>query len=266
MTSAALHRAASPPSPEELIARARALVPEIRARAEETERNRRISPEIIAKVRAAELLRTTRPREFGGFEYDAVIALEIALTISAACASTGWAVNGALSNGISFGHYPIETQRELWGDGSDPFSCACFAPTGTAIPAAGGFRLSGKWSFASGVDHASWIRLGAFIASSAGEGPELAPFFCCRSRMSRSRIIGSFTGCAAPAARTSSSTMPLCPSIGCCGLPIPARVAPPVLNIMRTRFTGCLCWFWEHRCWPRPRSVRPKARLPIIWK
>jgi resorcinol 4-hydroxylase (FADH2) len=177
MTSAALYRAMSAPSPQELIARARALVPEIRARAEETERNRRISPEIITKVREAELLRTTRPREFGGFEYDAVIALEIALTISAACASTGWAVNGALSNGISFGHYPIETQRELWGDGSDPFSCACFAPTGTAIPAPGGYRLSGKWSFASGVDHASWIRLGAFIASSAGEGPAVGAFF-----------------------------------------------------------------------------------------
>src|SRR5271166_3498211 len=165
MSSAALHSTPSAPSPEELIQRARDLVPEIRARAEDTERNRRISPEIIAKVRAAELLRTTRPREFGGFEYDAEVALEIALTISAACASTGWAVNGALSNGISFGHYPIETQRELWGDGSDPFSCACFAPTGVAVPAEGGYRLNGKWSFASGVDHASWIRLGAFIKS-----------------------------------------------------------------------------------------------------
>ena len=171
MSSAAFRRAMSPPSPEELIRRARDLVPEIRARAEETERNRRISPEIIAKVRDAELLRTTRPREFGGFEYDAVVALEIALTISAACASTGWAVNGALSNGISFGHYPIETQRELWGDGSDPFSCACFAPTGAAVPADGGYRLSGKWSFASGVDHASWIRLGAFIRSPNSDDP-----------------------------------------------------------------------------------------------
>ncbi|HUC11895.1 MAG TPA: acyl-CoA dehydrogenase family protein [Stellaceae bacterium] len=151
------------PSPEELVRRARDLVPEIRARAEETERNRKISPEIIAKLRAAELLRTTRPKEFGGFEHDPTVALEIAMTISAACASTGWAVNGALSNGISFGHYPIETQRELWGNGSDPFTCACFAPTGTAVPDDDGYRLSGRWSFASGVDHASWIRLGAVI-------------------------------------------------------------------------------------------------------
>ncbi len=163
MSSAALRPLATPPSPDELVQRARDLVTEIRARAEETERNRRIAPEIIAKIRDAELLRTTRPREFGGFEYDAVVALDIALIISAACASTGWCVNGALSNGISFGHYPIETQRELWGDGNDPFTCACFAPTGTATPAAGGYVLNGQWSFASGVDHASWVRLGALI-------------------------------------------------------------------------------------------------------
>ena len=112
MTSAAIRRAA-PPAPEELIVRAREMVPEIQALAEETERNRTISPKIIARIRDAELLRTTRPKEFGGFEYDAVVALEIALVISAACASTGWTVNGALSNGIGFGHFPIETQREL---------------------------------------------------------------------------------------------------------------------------------------------------------
>ena len=177
MSSAALRRTASPPRPEELIQRARALVPEIRARAEETEKNRRIAPEIIAKIRDAELLRTTRPKEFGGFEHDAVVALEIALVISSACASTGWCINGALSNGISFGHYPIATQRELWGDGKDPFTCACFAPTGTAIAAPGGYRLSGEWSFASGVDHSSWIRLGALVKPAEKGAPADGAFF-----------------------------------------------------------------------------------------
>jgi resorcinol 4-hydroxylase (FADH2) len=174
--SAAIYRD-MPPSPAALIERARNLAPEIRELAEETERNRTISPAIIGKIRDAELLRTTRPKEFGGFEFDPVVALEIALVISAACASTGWAVNGALSNGISFGHYPIETQRELWGGGSDPFTCACFAPTGTALPCAGGYRLTGKWSFASGVDHSSWVRLGAFITPPNAPPPSAGAFF-----------------------------------------------------------------------------------------
>ena len=111
MTTAAIRRLAIPP-PEELIGRARSMVPEIRAVAEETERNRNVLPHIIDKIRDAELLRTCRPKEFGGFEYDGEVALRIAMTISAACASTGWAVNGAVSNGRSIAHFPIEAQRE----------------------------------------------------------------------------------------------------------------------------------------------------------
>jgi resorcinol 4-hydroxylase (FADH2) len=176
MTGAAIRRI-TPPAPEELIARARDMVPEIRALAEETERNRTISPHIIAKIREAELLRTCRPKKFGGFEYDPTVALEIALVISAACASTGWTVNGALANGLSFGHFPIEAQRELWGGGADPFSCACFAPTGTAVPTEGGYMLGGKWSFASGCDHSSWIRLGALITPPGAAPPYDGAFF-----------------------------------------------------------------------------------------
>jgi len=168
MTTAAIRRF-SVPSPEELIDRARGMVSEIRSLAEETERNRNVLPRIIDKIRDAELLRTCRPKEFGGFEYDGEVALRIALTISAACASTGWAVNGAVSNGRSIAHFPIEAQREVWGGDEDPFTCACFAPTGTAVPVDGGYVLSGTWSFASGCDASSWVKLGAFVKPPSAE-------------------------------------------------------------------------------------------------
>ena len=61
MTTAAVRRL-SIPSPDELIERARAMVPEIRALAEETERNRNLFPHIVEQIRDAELLRTCRPR------------------------------------------------------------------------------------------------------------------------------------------------------------------------------------------------------------
>jgi resorcinol 4-hydroxylase (FADH2) len=176
VTSAAIRRFAVP-SPDELVDRARAMVPEIRALAEETERNRNVLPHIIDKVREAELLRTCRPKEFGGFEYDGETALRIAMTISAACASTGWAVNGAVSNGRSIAHFPIEAQREVWGGDADPFTCACFAPTGTAVPADSGYVLSGSWSFASGCDHASWAYLGAFITPPGAKPSSEGAFF-----------------------------------------------------------------------------------------
>src|ERR1700730_8302114 len=162
MSTAAIRRFAIPTSAQP-IDRARSSVPEIRALAEETERNRNVLPHIIDKIRDAELLRTCRPKEFGGFEYDGEVALKIAMTISAACASTGWSVNGAVSNGRSIAHFPIEAQREVWGSEEDPVTCAAFAPTGTAVPVDGGYVLTGRWSFASGCDHAAWIYLGGFI-------------------------------------------------------------------------------------------------------
>jgi alkylation response protein AidB-like acyl-CoA dehydrogenase len=176
MSFAAMSRRAVP-TPQELIARARAMIPDIRALAGETERNRNLFPHIVERIRAAELLRTCRPREFGGFEYDGEVALRIALEISAACASTGWTVNGAVSNGMSLAHWPIEAQREIWQGDADPFTFACFAPTGTALPVAGGYRLSGRWSFASGCDIAEWGKLGALIAPPDAEPPYEGAFF-----------------------------------------------------------------------------------------
>src|SRR5207248_5032037 len=102
---------------------------------------------------------------------------KIALTISAACASTGWTVNGAVSKGYSLAHWPIEAQRELWEGDADPFTFACFAPTGTAIPVEGGYRLSGQWSFASGCDLAQWGKLGAMITPPGKEPPYEGAFF-----------------------------------------------------------------------------------------
>jgi resorcinol 4-hydroxylase (FADH2) len=174
MTAATIRRL-SIPSPAELIERARGMAPEIRELAEATEQNRNVFPHIIDKIRDAELLRTCRPKEFGGFEYDTETALKIAMTISAACASTGWSVNGAVSNGRSIAHFPIEAQREVWSSDVDPFACAAFAPTGTAEAVDGGYVLSGRWSFASGCDHASWIYLGGFIAPKDGAGAGRAP-------------------------------------------------------------------------------------------
>jgi alkylation response protein AidB-like acyl-CoA dehydrogenase len=176
MTAATVRRL-SIPSPDELIDRARAMVPEIRDLAEATERNRNVFPHIIDKIRDAELLRTCRPKEFGGFEHDGETALKIAMTISAACASTGWSVNGAVSNGRSLAHFPIEAQREVWAGEEDPFTCACFAPTGKAVPVDGGYILNGHWSFASGCDRAAWIYLGAFIARAGASAPQEGAFF-----------------------------------------------------------------------------------------
>jgi alkylation response protein AidB-like acyl-CoA dehydrogenase len=253
------------PTPEELMARVHDMLPEIRGLAEETERNRNLSPQIVVKIRDAELLRICRPKEFGGFEYDAVVALEIALAISAACASTGWAVNGALSNGISFGHFPIEAQRELWGGGDDPFSCACFAPTGTAVPTERGYLLSGKWSFASGSDHSSWIRLGALITSRGAAPPHDGAFFLLPIgdvEIEDNWFVCGLSGTGSKNIIVSDVFVPEHRVL----LFAEYALGPHArrATITRTRSTGCRFWCSARRCWPRPRSARREAPSPPI--
>jgi resorcinol 4-hydroxylase (FADH2) len=174
--SLATSRRRAIPTAEELVARARDMAQEIRALAQETEPNRNLFPHIVERIRTAELLRTCQPAEFGGFEYDGEVALKIVLQISAGCASTGWTISVAVSNGMVLAHWPIEAQREIRQDDANPFSFGCDAPTGTAVPVTGGYRLSGRWSFASGCDIADWGELGAMIvqpdaASPSDQGP-----------------------------------------------------------------------------------------------
>src|SRR5262249_27067756 len=56
---------------------------------------------------------------------------------------------------------PEDFQHECGA--KDPLSAASFAPPGRATPASGGYRISGKWSFSSGIDNGDWLLLGVFF-------------------------------------------------------------------------------------------------------
>ena len=65
------------------------------------------------------------------------------------------------------GMFPGAAQDDIWRDDRDLVVCSSYAPTGTAAPEGDGYRLSGKWNFASGCDSATWAVLGARIPEPA---------------------------------------------------------------------------------------------------
>ena len=161
---------------DELYARAEALLPAIRGEAESNERNRVVAPNLIARIREAELFRMMVPRRFGGYEQDCELALRIAIAFSGSCASTGWcAVAGMVHAGLLAG-FPLEAQHDIWDAGPDPYICGSYAPVGLAVPEQGGYRLSGTFAFASGCDHAQWAVVGGLIAES-GKPPAVPHFY-----------------------------------------------------------------------------------------
>ena len=77
--------------------------------------------------------------------------------LAKADASVGWTVMIGCLAPVMFGKLPLETFDAFYADGPDVTVAGTYNPTGTATPTANGFRVSGRWSFASGCQHAHWL-------------------------------------------------------------------------------------------------------------
>jgi len=144
------------------------LLPTLAERADQAEADRRISAETMADLSAAGVFGMLRPRRYGGLESDPSDFFHVVRTISTACGSTGWvsAVVGCHPWQVAL--FSREAQDEVWGPDPDTLIASSYAPVGRLVPADGGYRLSGRWSFASGADHASWLALGALVVGTDG--------------------------------------------------------------------------------------------------
>jgi len=146
------------PTREQLISRAEALLPGLRERAADAEKNRRLPDETVQEFRAAGFHKIMQPKRFGGFELGIDTAAECIRTLATACGSSGWVANLFMIHNWQVGLFPIEAQEEYWADGDDQIcSTASFAPRSQMEEVEGGYRLSGRWKFSSGCDFASWF-------------------------------------------------------------------------------------------------------------
>jgi 3-hydroxy-9,10-secoandrosta-1,3,5(10)-triene-9,17-dione monooxygenase len=147
---------------EELLRRATALLPVLKERAARTEQLRQIPPETVQDLVSSGLIRIGNPQRYGGLgiEYDA--AFDVAWELGRACSSTAWCYALWTVHNWWVGHFPELAQEEFFAGGPDVLASSALNPTrGTAEPVAGGYRVSGHWSFSSGCDAASWVMVGA---------------------------------------------------------------------------------------------------------
>ncbi|HVZ32789.1 MAG TPA: acyl-CoA dehydrogenase family protein, partial [Polyangiaceae bacterium] len=142
-----------PPSLEGLKDRARALVPTLRARATETDLLRRIPDETIAELHASGIFRMLQPKRVGGSELPYRSLVEIGAILAEGCGSTSWVATNLASHHWMLAMWPKEAQDEVWGASPDDLiGSALVFPSGKAVAVDGGYRLSGRWPFSSGVD------------------------------------------------------------------------------------------------------------------
>jgi 3-hydroxy-9,10-secoandrosta-1,3,5(10)-triene-9,17-dione monooxygenase len=166
------------PAPAELISRARALIPLLAARAAAAERERSIPDDTIADMQSAGLFRVFQPRRWGGYEMDPATYFEIQLALGEGCMSTAWVYGVVGLHPWLMGLFDDRAAHDLWGKDNAVLICSSLMPTGTAVPAPGGFRLSGRWKFSSGCGHCGWAYLGGMPE---GEPDERSIFLVPRS-------------------------------------------------------------------------------------
>ncbi|HEX4192406.1 MAG TPA: acyl-CoA dehydrogenase family protein [Stellaceae bacterium] len=156
-----------------LVARARLLIPVLRQRAAETERLRRLPDETLADLQAAGLFRLFQPARYGGTEAALRAFIDIGGTLGRGCGSTSWVYNNLVVHNWMLGYWPTQMQDEIWNADPQALIGSSFVfPGGRAEKVAGGYRLSGKWPFSSGIDASTWMMLAAPVNSADGKAPE----------------------------------------------------------------------------------------------
>lgn len=176
-TKAKLELIDGKPSRDDLLARARALLPAVAARREAADAGWDLPVETIAEIRAAGLFRALQPARWGGLELDPRIVLDIQNLFAETCISTAW-IYGVLSVQAFFlARFDQRAQADVWGADPDALLSSSFQPLGKVTPVDGGFRISGRYTFSSGSSHCGWALVGGIVPPAAGrEAPEMRLF------------------------------------------------------------------------------------------
>src|SRR4029079_12974559 len=143
-----------------MVARAKALIPELRDRASKTEVLRRLPPETERDLHDTGLFRIVQPRRVGGAELDYVALIDCADLLGQADASVAWNLANLASHHWMLGMFEPTAQDLVWGRDPDALIASSFIfPAGRATRVEGGYRLHGSWPFSSGVASCAWNML-----------------------------------------------------------------------------------------------------------
>jgi alkylation response protein AidB-like acyl-CoA dehydrogenase len=151
-----------PDTAAEILARARALAPVLRERADEIEQNRKLPADVVELLRGTGVFRMGSGREWGGPELTSMDQTRVVEALAYGDASAAWCgAIGSLTGPIT-SFLDADVVKEVYPR-QDMVTAGVLAPAGHAERVPGGFRLTGRWSFGSGIDHSDWVTSGAFV-------------------------------------------------------------------------------------------------------
>ena len=141
---------------EQIVETAHALGPQIRTAIEEMEQGRRLPATIVQAIQQAGAFRMTMPREWGGPEADPLTQVRIVEALSIADGSVGWCSMIGSDSGYFTAFMDQAVAHEMYPD-INAVTATVLRPSGRAVAVKDGYRVSGRWKFASGCQHSTWI-------------------------------------------------------------------------------------------------------------
>jgi 3-hydroxy-9,10-secoandrosta-1,3,5(10)-triene-9,17-dione monooxygenase len=162
---------------DELVQRARDLVPTLKERARETENLRQLPDETMADLHRLGLLKYYQPKMFGGYEMDWGAHAAIASELARGCTSTAWIQCVVGAHTWMAARFDLEAQKEMFADPDVLIATAFAGGRNVEVERVdGGFKLSGEWSFASGLSHSEWAIVGSQTKSATRDEYEMTLF------------------------------------------------------------------------------------------
>lgn len=137
------------------------LAPLIRESLDEMDRERRLPPSVARALAEAGVFRLGIPRQLGGHEAEPLTMVRTIEELSAIDGSVGWCAMISSLYGVFGGCLPTDAAREIYGSDPNVITAGTFRPTADAVAVDGGYRVSGRWPFASHCQNASWLCGGA---------------------------------------------------------------------------------------------------------
>ena len=157
-----------PMSDEQVVAWAETMVAPLSARAAEAERLRELPRATIDDVEKAGVFRMVVPREIGGWGLDLRSLAETTRVLAHGCVSSAWTLSFLMLHNWFVARGPRELQAAVFADRPYVLMPCPLAPTGTAVPTEGGYELTGRWQWATGVQHGDWVMVNAMVERDAG--------------------------------------------------------------------------------------------------
>ena len=171
------------PDHKKLWQSAEALLPKLKERAARCEELRRLPDETLRDFHDAQLFRIHQPKRVGGAELEFAAVVTFGALLARACASTSWVWVNYAAHHMMLGMFPRKVQDEVWSESRDALIASSFVfPAAKAKKVEGGYLLSGRWPFSSGVHPAQWNMLAGLAFLDDNAPPEQRVFMLEKSQ------------------------------------------------------------------------------------